>query len=315
VTTLHSLTTLLFLSSLLACGPLFQSGDVDPGAGGGTDATTVDAGPDPDLRPDLIAARPYLDQTPGDYDSATAWPLVLSLHGYGSNGADTASRVGLTTRVDEHGYLLAYPDGTIINGERGWNASCCGALYSDVDDVAYLRAVIADMSTRYHVDPKRVFVIGISNGGFMAHLLGCQAADRIAAMVTHAGTMFLGEPPSCQPTAAVALRHSHGTADETVAYDGGAWTYGMIRISYIGAVAAVDIWRNRNGCSTTSTGGSTDVDLSIAGAETTTTSYAEGCRDGQSVELYRLQGSSHIPMFNPAYIDSAIEFLYAHPRR
>lgn len=303
------------LSSLLACGPLLAPGAADAGSGGDSDAASADAAPDPDLRPELIEARPYLDLVPSNYDAATAWPLVLSLHGYGSSGAQTATYVGLTTRAEERGYLLAYPDGTTINGERGWNASCCGALYSDVDDVSYLRAVIADMSTRYHVDQQRVFVIGISNGGFMAHLLGCQAAERIAAMVTHAGTMFVGEPASCSPAAAVALRHSHGTADETVAYAGGGWSYGMITVRYVGAEAAVEVWRDRNGCSTTATSGSIDVDLSIAGTETTTTSYADGCTGGQVVELYSLQGSSHIPSFNPDYIDGAIDFLYDHPKR
>ena len=45
-----------------------------------------------------------------------------------------------------------------------------------------MRAVIADVASRYNVDRKRVFVQGLSNGAFMAHLLACQAADLIAAV-------------------------------------------------------------------------------------------------------------------------------------
>ncbi|MBN2360941.1 MAG: prolyl oligopeptidase family serine peptidase [Deltaproteobacteria bacterium] len=304
--------TALALVSLLACGPLPAPGGDD--AGVAVDAASPDAGVDPDLRPELIAERPYADKIPSDYDGTTALPLLLSLHGLGSSGLDTATRIGLIQRVDSRGYLLAYPDGTTINGQLGWNASCCGALYSGVDDVTYLRAVLADMATRYRVDPRRVFVVGVSNGAFMAHLLACQAAERIAAIATHAGTMFAGEPDSCAPSQAVAVRHSHGTADETVAYNGGAWIYGMIRISYLGAPEVVEVWRDRNGCGTSAVAGSADLDLAIAGEETLSSSYADGCRDGQSVDLYAMQGSSHIPAFNPSYVDGAIDFLYAHPK-
>jgi poly(3-hydroxybutyrate) depolymerase len=45
-----------------------------------------------------------------------------------------------------------------------------------VDDVGYLRAVIAEVSVRFAVDPRRVYVTGHSDGADMAHRLACESA-------------------------------------------------------------------------------------------------------------------------------------------
>jgi pimeloyl-ACP methyl ester carboxylesterase len=74
-------------------------------------------------------------------------------------------------------------------GHRFWSATdaCCNLDGLAVDDVAYLRAVIRDVSARHAVDPRRVFIVGHSNGGFMAHRMACEASDLVAAVVSLAG--------------------------------------------------------------------------------------------------------------------------------
>jgi len=73
----------------------------------------------------LVQARPYGLLVPQSYRAASR---VVVLHGYGSNGRQQAEYFGLLADAEEHGYLLAYPDGlTDPRGSRFWNATdaCC----------------------------------------------------------------------------------------------------------------------------------------------------------------------------------------------
>ena len=133
----------------------------------------------------LIDARPYDFQVPGNYDPSKPMPLVILLHGYSVTGFLEDAVFGLGRIADAKGFLFAYPNGTKDKGgNHFWNATdaCCNFDGSTVDDVTYLDAVIDDMSARYNVDSKRVYVTGHSNGGYMAHRYACDRASRVAAM-------------------------------------------------------------------------------------------------------------------------------------
>ena len=138
-----------------------------------------------------VAARPYEVDLPAGYDPAKPAPLLLLLHGYGDRGASLAStRWNVAAAATPRGMLLARPNGTAdSHGSRFWNATdaCCDFESKAIDDVGYLTAVIDDVAAHYRVDPKRVWALGLSNGGFMAHRLACDAADRFAAVVSVSG--------------------------------------------------------------------------------------------------------------------------------
>ena len=117
-------------------------------------------------------------------------PLVILLHGLGGSGAHLfqAGRLGELARA--HRLFVVAPDGTPDRARRlFWNAgdACCNFDRLAIDDVARLRALIDEWRARPGVDPARVYVVGFSNGGFMAHRLACDAADRIAAVASIAG--------------------------------------------------------------------------------------------------------------------------------
>src|SRR6202008_4792401 len=81
---------------------------------------------------------------------------------------------------EERGFLVVVPRGTTdLDGQPFWNASraCCGNTKIDVDDLGYLRGVLADLKKHYAVDPARVYALGVSNGAFMAHRWACSSAD------------------------------------------------------------------------------------------------------------------------------------------
>ena len=105
----------------------------------------------------------------------------------------------LTAAASSAGFLMIAPAGTAdSSGSHFWNATdaCCNFENSQVDDVAYLDGLITEISAAYNVDPKRIYVVGHSNGGFMAYRMACAKADRIAAVVSVAGATF-ATPASC----------------------------------------------------------------------------------------------------------------------
>ena len=179
----------------------------------------------------LVASRPYRLLAPATLDPGKAYPLVLVLHGWGGTSEHVERYYQLDPLVEERGFLVAYPEGTeethwkhFWGGHRRfWNATdaCCNFYGATVDDVAYLDAVIDDVSAHYRVDAKRVFVMGLSNGGYMSHRYACDRAGRVAAIVSQAGAMW-ADAARCKPAEPVAVLQIHGTDDQLVPYDGKA---------------------------------------------------------------------------------------------
>ena len=134
--------------------------------------------------------RPFTLNVPTTYQSGTPAPLLIALHGYTAESPYAESYFALGKVADEKGILTVYPSGTKdTNGYLFWNATpaCCNFDSSAVDDEAYLNSIIDSVSKDYSVDPARVFIVGHSNGGFMAHRMAWNQSDRIAAIVSLAG--------------------------------------------------------------------------------------------------------------------------------
>jgi len=263
----------------------------------------------PSATPSLVAARPYGLFAPSTYRSGTPIPLIVVLHGYGSNGRQQAEYFGFPADAEEHGYLLAYPDGTPDpRGTRFWNATdaCCNFYGNPVDDVAYLGAVIDDLTARYSVDARRIFVVGHSNGGFMAHRLACEIGGRLAAVVSLAGATWRN-PSTCAAASPVNVLQVHGDLDQTILYGGNAF--------YPSAAQTVSTWAQKNRCAggLESTGADKDLDSRISGAETRTEAYA-GCPPGGAAVLWTIESGGHIPALGPSWADEVWAYLSAHPK-
>lgn len=260
--------------------------------------------------------RPVTLSVPKAYDSSCPAPLVLVLHGYGASGLLEESYLGLDGLVDGRGVLLAAPDGTKdSSGSAFWNpgtASCCNFFGSSVDDVAWLTGLIREIRGVYAVDPGRIYVVGHSNGGFMAHRLACVASADIAAIVSLAGTMDQ-TPAPCTLSAPVSVLQVHGDADTTVLYDGGTAILGKSG-PYASAPDSVRFWAGQDGCQLTQTQGAAfDLDSSLPGDETVPTSF-DGCPPGVDVSLWTIQGGSHIPTVGARFPWLAWRWLDAHRR-
>ncbi|CAN5408847.1 PHB depolymerase family esterase [soil metagenome] len=260
-------------------------------------AETTPPGPSPEGHV-FGGSRPVLNvRAPDKYDRQKPVSLVLMLHGYGSDALQTNLLFGLQYIADDENLLLAIPEGTTdTSGKKFWNATeaCCDFGNTGVDDVKYLLDLVKELRTYYAVDPKRIYVVGVSNGGFMALRLGCEAADVFAAIVSYAGAGY-SDATKCTPTAPIGVLQLHGTADTTVPYQGG--TLGVGSAVVPSAMKTTSDWAARNGCgaSPDMSAPAIDFDLDQPGAETKITSWT-GCTANGGTRLFTIEGSPHVSL-------------------
>lgn len=273
--------------------------------------------PPPDPLP-LGGARPVsYFATPDDWDGKTPLPLVVVTHGYGVGGLAQVIFFDLQPLVNEKKIMLVAPDGLFDSaGSRYWNAvdTCCDFDHRGNDDVAYLTGLVAEIAAKYPTDPKRVYVVGHSNGAAMAMRLACDESGTFAAVFELAGPFWSQPESQCHPTHPVAIRVLHGTADTEVPYDGGA--IGDVDNLYSpGAQAVASFWAEKNGCNPApdTSAPNMDLEMGIAGAETTVTRWG-GCAPDGDVELWSMQGAGHIPYLTPDFHEIVWNFFAAHSR-
>jgi polyhydroxybutyrate depolymerase len=172
---------------------------------------------------------------PASYDPAIPTPVVLDFHGLGGDAVMEAALTSANAEADSQGFISVHPQSVTTPGS--WNAGACcgGASANGIDDMAYVSALLDALDAQMCVDDSRVFAMGMSNGAYMAHRLGCELADRIAAIGPVAG----GIAVTCTPSRPVPVFEVHGNADPIVSY-----TFGQ--------QSAAD-WAQLNGCTTTAT--------------------------------------------------------------
>jgi len=230
-------------------------------------------------------ARTYLLHVPSSYRVAASGkklPIVFVLHG-ATQSPESAERMsGMSDLADQHDFLAVYPRGT--GRLPTWNAgNCCGyARQNQVDDVAFLGALIRKLERDYTVDPRRIFVTGISNGAMMSFRMACDLADQVAAVAPVEGAQNL----DCRPSSRVSVLVLHGTADRLVPFSGGTTPFQVgARREDTPVMDTVAFWVKEDGCAS--------PPQRAVNPEVHTTIYAN-CADGTGVALYAIQGGRHM---------------------
>jgi polyhydroxybutyrate depolymerase len=229
--------------------------------------------------------RSYILYTPQNFDASKPASVVFVFHGGGGN-AENAIRMSNFNKVaDENGFLVVYPNGTGQLGDSllTWNAgTCCGfAQRNQIDDIGFVRAILADLQSAISIDLKRVYATGMSNGAMMSHRLACEAADIFAAVAPVSGTLNFSP---CQPSARVSVIMFHGTADEHVPYNGGVGDQSLSQVDYVSVQDSVNFWVNFDQC---------QPEAQVNAFEDVQHQVWSGCADSSSVELYTILGGKH----------------------
>ena len=324
------LTLAIAVSTIVAAGCSDDAAAPDTGAGVPDLAVTADTGTKPaDSGPkpadtgakpadtgapktEFGGARKVTLKVPSSYNGSKALPLVILLHGYGANGFWQTTYFGYGALAQKEGFFLASPDGTTdASGKKYWNGTdACCAFGQGPDDSTYLSKLISEIKASYKVDPKRVYLIGHSNGGFMSYRMACDHADQVAAVVSLAGATWLSTS-KCKPKQKVSVLQIHGDLDATIKYTGAS----IAGYGYPGGAQTAKIWAAYNGCKAATSVGSNklDLDATISGAETVVARH-QGCPSGISVELWTIKGGGHVPIFTANFAKQTWAFFKGHPR-
>jgi len=239
--------------------------------------------------------RSYLIHVPPGYSAGHPVPLVIVMHGATQPASSIEKMSGMDSYADKYDFIAVYPEGT--GRAPTWNAgACCGFAQSNkIDDVGFIRALIAHLEHDYSIDPRRIYATGISNGAMMSYRLGCELADRIAAIAPVEGAQDL----DCKPSEPVSVVVFHGTADRLVPYNGGSTPFqiGPHRTD-TSVESTVEFWVEKNGCLPAPEQSQTSgVHISI---------YS-GCVSGTGVVLYAIQGGRHDWPGSPGSIRMGID--------
>ncbi len=171
-------------------------------------------------------------------------PVLLAMHGGGGDMDYQAQNYGLVEKSEQAGFIAVFPNGTsrFRSGILAtWNAgACCGrAVEQKVDDVGFLKAVIARVATQVSIDRRRVYATGMSNGGLMSYRLACEAPGLVRAIAPVAGT---DNTISCKPSRPVPVIHFHARDDSHVLLGGGSGPDALTKTNFTSVPATVAKW-------------------------------------------------------------------------
>ena len=218
-----------------------------------------------------------------------ACPLLLALHGHRGSAAGLLQHAGLRDNAQRHGYLVVAADGVADswNGGRGPYGSCCGeAVRRGIDDVAFLKEVVARVSAAYPVDRSRVYVTGWSNGCAMAQRLVAEAGDVFAAAACTGGYLLTMHQAIARP---VSVTEIHARDDDVIQY--------REQAGATGARENAARWAALDRCAAAPT-------HARIGAGSDVATFA-GCGGGATVRLVTLERSGHDAYANDDGVDVA----------
>jgi polyhydroxybutyrate depolymerase len=234
--------------------------------------------------------RTYHVLVPDGYDPSTPTPLVLALHGGGGEGSkvDRSTRGQFSREADRKDWLVVFPEGV----DKGWNEGRESTVTprKDVDDVAFLTALIDEVAKDYNVDTNRVYATGISNGGFMSIVLALKASDRVAAVAPVTASIAKVHEHST-PSRPVPILFMNGTEDPLVPYAGGQVTvFGKERGEVLSTERSVQLFAEYNGCTGEQAPAKLPNWAPLDGTRVLVR-RAAGCT--ADVVLYEIQGGGH----------------------
>jgi polyhydroxybutyrate depolymerase len=257
---------------------------------------------------------PALVRLPETLQAGERVPLLLVLHGFGVPSSLLIAKSRLNAVADQKKFAYLAPEGARdALGRPFWNAgkSCCDLDHRQLDDVKRLRELLDANLSNASVDPKRVFVIGYSNGGFMAQRLACDVGDRIAGVVSVAGAAPSPEVP-CTQNSALAVLEIHGESDPIVHYTGGTVFDRTDVEAHASALDTVKYWAQHLSCNgPPRMVNRIDLEPHVPERETSVQRYDE-CRG--AVELWTVKGAGHYVALQPPALEAIWGFVQAHPK-
>jgi polyhydroxybutyrate depolymerase len=222
-------------------------------------------------------------------------PVVLILHGSGATAAWALEEIGWSSLADRVPLLTVAPEGArpepsrppgFLDNPQVWNDGSPQGLppRPDIDDVAFLDQILDYLPRHYHIDPRRVYLTGFSNGAGMAFRYAAERGQRVAAIAPVAGYCWEANP---RPTRAVPTLYLVGDADPLVPLEGGniRTPWGLSPTPRPPVRQTLQRWAGALGCPT--------EPARIADTEEATIAHYGPGRDGATLTAYTIHGLGH----------------------
>ena len=232
--------------------------------------------------------RAYRIYVPDSYDGTKPVPLVVAIHFGGGNAGILERLSGLNAVADKQGFIVVYPEGY----RTAWGGPdlVTPSVRDGVDDARFISALIDKMADEYKIDSRRVYAVGMCNGGCFAQVLAYELSDKIAAVAVMTGFITKGfcEKYTVLPRP-IPIIQINGTADTLILWEGGIppglGNNGLpIRFG-------IERWAKMNGCDSEPI--VTQLpDLADDGTRIRREVYTGG-KDGVEVVLYIVEGGGH----------------------
>jgi polyhydroxybutyrate depolymerase len=235
--------------------------------------------------------RTFMRYTPnGVLVAGKKVPVVFALHGGKSRADQLQGYLGMNAVADREGFIVVYPQ-----GDKGrWNdgrtvAGNGGAEVSTLDDFGFLNGLADALVAQGIADAERLYVMGLSNGGFMTLALACSGSSRFAAFGAVISSIPLAARAACKPATPLRAVMINGTDDKLVRYDGAPGRFGLK-----GNLAPPDAAGHLAALAGCAQPADTDLPDRDAKDGTTVSKRAwASCKDQSSVELYTVKGGGH----------------------
>jgi polyhydroxybutyrate depolymerase len=230
--------------------------------------------------------RRYHIHLPSNYEASNSLPLLIALHGRLGTGKKMIKQTGFNGIADRGGFIVVYPEGF----KRGW-ADGRGITHADkqgVDDVAFIDKLIKVLQEIFPIDHARIYIVGHSNGGFMAQRLAIERSHKFATVAVVAASLSEWLASRFTPGRSMPILFIHGTADPVTPYEGGMQPGGARVLS---VEDTVKIWAHFNGCNK-----SPEVQEAhgINGVTLVSVFTYVSCQNHSQVKLYRIEGGGHV---------------------
>jgi polyhydroxybutyrate depolymerase len=197
--------------------------------------------------------RSYLVQpVPLERETGGPHPIVVLLHGGTQTPADAWRDTSLPTLAEREGFILVAPQGEGGHWNDARGSTIAGDAASTADDVGFLKAVIAEVVARDHGDASAVFMVGASNGGFMAMRFACDAGETLRAAASVIATLPEALARNCRSPRPLPWLAINGTDDPLIPFGGqpeGALRRGQPQPALRSADDSFRFWADRAGCS------------------------------------------------------------------
>ncbi|MCP2507777.1 MAG: hypothetical protein NLN64_05755 [Candidatus Thalassarchaeaceae archaeon] len=244
-------------------------------------------------------SRCWQTHIPDNLPINSSVPLIIDLHGFGSDSTEHRKLSDFNTIADEYGAIVVYPDGVTnqnswdTEANQGWNAGWCCAdpAINDVDDVGFIEQMVEIAILKHNIDSTRIYLSGWSNGCAMAQRMAMDSSHIFAAVGCMSFYLVSDENANYSP---IPIMEVHGFLDQIVLYESsilsvpfnqGSWT--DPEAIETGAIENMYEWGEYNGCSGDLNTFELNALYSIQGFD--------NCTNGTEVRLMTIYAAQHNP--------------------